>query len=190
MPSSPSRDALPHPAPAPHHAALPCPAPHRAALPLLRAMRPLLLTALAALSLAGCDDKKPEPAPAPSATATATAAASAPEPARPAASAAPKPKKEVVCPKGTTVEFHDAALETEVRRKLSKPTGPISQADLKGVRTLNISGGRVNELDPCIFPHFTALKDLFLGPGELHDLSPLATLANLESLRTDRKSVV
>lgn len=145
-----------------------------------------LLGALTLSALAACDEKKTEPAsPAP---ASATLAQKLPSgPASGTGSAeAPRPepaKKARTCASGPNADFGDKNLETEVRRKLERPDGNVTIADLAKVRTLNLSNGKTNELDPCIFPHFTALKDLFLGPGDLVDLSPLAGLKNLESLR-------
>ena len=83
-----------------------------------------------------------------------------------------------------TIDFHgDKLLEADVRKKLQKLEGPISESQLKTIKSINISGGTVDALDPCIFPRLTAMRDLFVGPGAVEDLAPLSTLVQLRSLR-------
>lgn len=141
-----------------------------------------------ALCVSGCDEEKKAPSTAPSAT-VVPAPASAQAKAAPVASAPPAKKKDVICNVGATIEFTDKVLEADVRKKLSKPEGPITPADLKTIRSLNLTGGPVNELDPCLMPLFTGMKDLFLGSGDLEDLTPIANLTNLESLRASINKV-
>ena len=89
-------------------------------------------------------------------------------------------------PHPATVDFgDDAALEAEVRRKLGKDKGNITPADLATIKSINLAGptNNVHQIDPCIFPMMTSLKDLFLGPGDYDDLTPIAKLAALDSLR-------
>ena len=84
--------------------------------------------------------------------------------------AAPPPKKVVVCAPGPGVDFHgDVALESEVRRKLGKDAGTITQGDLKTIKSVNISQAQVDSLDPCVWPLFTGVHDVFLGRGDLQD---------------------
>jgi internalin A len=149
---------------------------------------------LAALSFA-CDESKydkyktsPEAAAAaavvPAASETAAAAASA--------SAAPAYKKRSATdckPHPTTVEFDDAALENEVRRKLAKDAGALTPADLAQIKSINLSNARMHQIDPCVFPLFTSLKDLFLGSGDYDDLTPLQKLTTLETLRASLSQV-
>ena len=103
----------------------------------------------------------------------------------------PVKKKEWKC--GSTpgvVDFAgDEALEKEVRLKLAKPQGLITPAELANVKSINlIKYGPVNELNPCVMPKFTELHDLFIGKGEIEDLSPIAGLTTMMSLRaTDNK---
>lgn len=99
------------------------------------------------------------------------------------AKAAPGPE-DIECAEGKNVDFHHAGLEAEVRRKLEKPEGAITKAELAKIKSINLAKGEpVDYLDPCVFPHLTGVKDLFLGPGKLSDLSPLGKLTRLESLR-------
>ena len=37
----------------------------------------------------------------------------------------------------------------------------------------------VNELNPCVMPKLTQIHDLFVGVGELEDLSPIADLTTM-----------
>jgi internalin A len=103
----------------------------------------------------------------------------------------PPKKKEWKC--GTVpnvVDFAgDDALEKEVRLKLAKPQGVIAPSELANVKSVNLTKyGPVNDLNPCVMPKFTQIHDVFLGQGELEDLSPLADLTTMMSLRaTDNK---
>lgn len=150
------------------------------------------VVASGAFSLAACDDKKTETTE-PSATAAATIAPTPPPPP-PSASAAPEeaPKKHELkdCKPGKTVDFDgNTALEANVRLKLTKPEGDILVADLAKVRSVNVSQAKTDELDVCIYPHFTGLKELFIGAGKLDDLTPIAGLHNIESLRASLNHV-
>jgi internalin A len=144
----------------------------------------------------GCEDPpRPE---------AASAAAAAPKPAAPAPGpaavepepvakepAAPAEKKQISCPKPPQVAFTDAALEAEVRRKAGKLEGNVTLADLKKVRSVDLTrGGKpTDSLDPCIFPLLTNLHHVYLGGGALSDLSPLATLTQVEGLRASMNQV-
>jgi internalin A len=137
-----------------------------------------------ALTLAACKDE-PKPAPAtPSATPSAASLPSAS--AKPELEVVkPKPAKKLEdCPKGTTVKFDNPDIEQAVRFKLQKTTGRITKAELGKLSSLNLSQVEgLEELDICLFAHTTGLKELFLGRGQIRDISPLAGLVQLESLR-------
>ena len=111
----------------------------------------------------------------------------------PSASPLPAPVKKKVWKCGdspTVVDFAgDTALEKEVRLKLAKPDGPISPAELANVKSINLTKyGPVTDLNPCVMPKFTQLHDLFVGAGDVDDLSPIANLTTMISLRaTDNK---
>lgn len=140
----------------------------------------------------GCEET-PKPSAAPTAAATPTPAPSptpAPAPAETAAAAPKKPKKTLAdCAKGGAVDFGDAGIEAQVRLKLQKAEGAISAADLKRLKSLNLSQVKLDQLDPCVFTPMTALKELFLGPGDYDDLSPIAGAVGLESLRASMNQV-
>ncbi|MFZ5897427.1 MAG: leucine-rich repeat domain-containing protein [Myxococcota bacterium] len=162
--------------------------------------RPFAPTAclLVALLAFGCDEK-----PAASTTAAPSAPPAAPTPPPPppkpepapvaseaAAAAPPKAGRKLAdCPKGPNAEFLQPEIEAEVRKKLPKADGPITYADLGKLRSLNLSQVKLAELDVCVFSRMKALKELFLGPGDYTDLSPIAGLTQLESLRASINQV-
>ena len=158
-------------------------------------MRTSYAFALVLPLLSGCDEPKPgTSAEAPNQTSVASAVSSAPPaPAPPPTPAWEKRKASECKPHPSTVDFgNDAALEHEVRRKLGKDGGPITPNDLAQIKSINlasVAGAPLHQLDPCVFPMFTSLKDLFLGSGDYDDLSPIQTLTTLMSLRASLSSV-
>lgn len=154
-----------------------------------------VVLSLLSLCAVACEDPpRPEQKPA-----EETAAAKAPPPTiptpSPAASTEPpkaaKPRKQLAdCPKGPTVTFEQKAIEDEVRRKVQKPTGDVTNADLKKLKSFNLSQVKgIEALDPCLFVHATNLKELFLGEGSFDDLSPISGATQLESLRASINQV-
>lgn len=141
-----------------------------------------------------CDEQKPPSAetkelPAPSAKELPTLAPT-PPPAAPAPTPEAKPKKLAAdCPASDVVGFPSPDFEAAVRLKLQKPTGNVTKADLKRLRSLNLANVSLNELDICLFPYMTNLKELFLGKGEYSDLSPISGATGLESLGASRNHV-
>jgi internalin A len=125
------------------------------------------------------------------ASAIAPVAAPTAAPSASASTATWKKKSAEDCkPHPASVDFgDDSVLEAEVRRKVGKDAGALTPADLAQVKSINLSTGKVHQIDPCIFPMLTALKDLFLGPGEYDDLTPLQKLTTLESLRVSLSQV-
>ena len=110
----------------------------------------------------------------------------------PAASSAAPPAevKPVVCPADKDFKVTDPDIEAELRLKLSKPKGDITIADLAKVRSVNLTKKKqLDTLDPCLFPKLKGLHHLYLGPGKLRDLSPIAGLTQLESLRASINEV-
>lgn len=145
-----------------------------------------------AACLSSCEEKRDTPpAPASAVPAVVTTPTAAPTPTRTAeAPPPPKPKKKLEdCPKGPAVTFEPPEIELEVRRKLPKPDGAITTADLRRLKSLNLSQVKLSELDVCVFSHMKSLKELFLGPGDYDDLSPLAGSTALESLRASINQV-
>ncbi|HTA91835.1 MAG TPA: leucine-rich repeat domain-containing protein [Polyangiaceae bacterium] len=158
---------------------------------------PILRNSISVLGLvflvAACDDPPKPDADKPAASASAASVASATPASTPAPAPAPAPpkvtKKLEDCPKGPNVEFDQKEIEAEIRKKLQKPDGPITSADLKKVRSLNLSNVKMAGVDVCLFSQLTGLKDLFLGPGDFDDLSPIANAKDLESLAASRNQV-
>jgi internalin A len=154
----------------------------------------ITLSGLLVCAALGCDDPKAKAAPAPSASAPSSSASHVEEPTpapptKPTA-AVRKRKDPASCPKSGTVVFDDPALEAVVRRQLQKPSGPVARAELKKVKTLDLSQQTASdELDPCIFPYLTGLKGLYLPPGDLDDLSAIKGATSLESLRVSATKV-
>jgi len=140
----------------------------------------------------GCEEKKPQEQPAVPATqpaaATPSAAPPAPAPApEPVVEAKPKKKLED-CPKDITIENGD--LEASIRVKAQKPEGPITKADLKRLRSLNLARVAMDDLDICLFHHMTELRELFLPPSGISDLSPIAGAKKMETLGIARNPVI
>src|SRR5262249_10670512 len=121
-----------------------------------------LLFALA-LVTAACDENREKElvgkvADSGKAAASASAVAGTPPPPADAAPA----RKSFRCGAGPDVDFHgNTALEAEVRKKLGKDAGTVMQSELKTIKSLNLTQATIDDLDPCIFPLFTGLKDLF-----------------------------
>jgi internalin A len=163
-------------------------------LPLSRACALVLSLGSSVLSL-GCDQPSSSE-PAPSAAASPPPPAPTPPPA-PVASTPPAPKfvKRLASDcKPHVVDFggDDTALEHEVRRKLGKDNGAITPADLATIKSINLAsvpGQQLHQIDPCIFPMLTSLKDLFLGAGDYDDLTPIQKLTTLETLRASLSQV-
>lgn len=154
-------------------------------------MRILIVCSLSlGLVVFGCEEA-PRPTAEPAASAAlAPAPPPSPAPAETAAAAPKKPQKTLAeCPKGGAVEFGDPGIEAQVRLKLQKADGPISTADLKRLKSLNLSQVKLDQLDPCVFTPMTGLKELFLGPGDYDDLSPIAGAVGIESLRASMNQV-
>lgn len=146
------------------------------------------------LGAVGCEESPKSQAKPAETAAAAPAPIPAPTPpaaARQAEAKPPAPKKQLSdCTKGPVVTFEQKAIEDEVRRKLPKPTGDITQADLKKLKSFNMSQVKgIESLDVCIFTYMTGLKELFLGEGTFDDLSPIAGATNLESLRASINQV-
>lgn len=111
------------------------------------------------------------------------------QPSAPQPTAQRPKKKPEDCPAGDTLSIDNPELEQAIRLKAQKPKGDLTKADLRRLTSLNLSQAKVHELDVCLFPHMVNLKELFLGPGDLDDLSPIANATKLETLRASLNNV-
>jgi hypothetical protein len=144
-----------------------------------------LLLAASVLIAIGCDEPKKK-APAPEA-ATSAPAPVEPPPSAPVAEEPQAPPrtypKLADCPPGPLkVEIQSPELEGAIRVKAQKPDGPLTAADLRRLRSLNLSRVPREGIDVCLFKGMTELRELSFGPDQIDDLSPLAALTKLESL--------
>jgi internalin A len=141
---------------------------------------------VALLGLSGCDEAKTESVSKASEAKPAEVPAAPPPAPAPEPEPAPKakaPKKTLAdCVAGTKVSLENPEFEGAVRVKAQKPDGDLTTADLKKLRSLNLSRVPLSELDVCLFRHMTELRELFIGPGDIDDLSSIATSTKLEAL--------
>lgn len=101
-----------------------------------------------------------------------------------------QPKKTLAdCPSGNEIDLDSEEFEAAIRLKLQKDKGELTKADLGRLTSLNLSQVKMHEVDICLFPHMKNLKELFLGPGDWDDLSPLEELTKLETLGASRSKV-
>jgi internalin A len=156
-------------------------------------MKRIALAVLVLVALTACDEEKKKAeilARTASTDAGTIDAASVAPTAVPSATAEAPKKDPIICPTGPDLELTDKDLEAELRLKLAKPKDPLKMSDLPNVKSLNLTKKQsLDELDPCVIPKLTGLKHLFLGPGKLRDLKPIANLTNLESLRASINEV-
>jgi internalin A len=151
----------------------------------------LPLLAMVVCSVA-CDENKYDKYLDGAASASAAVAVAVAPPSASVAAPPPAPtykkKNAADCkPHPTTIDFGDdsgPALEAEVRFKLGKDAGAITPADLAQVKSVNLTKAqiRLHQIDPCIFPMFTATKGVFLPPGDYDDLTPLQKLTTIDAL--------
>lgn len=156
---------------------------------------PYFLCTAVGLSTLGCDDEKKAEEEAAKAKAAQLEKAQAEEAAvqavAAAAAAAKKEEEQKLAEKKPAKKLEDCgaelqiddALQGPIRLKAQKPEGEISVADLKKLRSLNLSSVALDELDICVFRHMTELRELFLGPGQVTDLAPIVFATKLESFR-------
>ncbi len=155
-------------------------------------MKRTVLVVFASIALlTACDeDKKKEEILAKTASKDAGTVAIPIAPSASVAQAVEPPKEKTPCPTGPELVLKDKDLEAELRLKLAKPNGPLTVSELTNVRSLNLTKKQsLDELDECVVPKLSGLKHLYLGPGKLRDLEPIANLTSLESLRASINEV-
>lgn len=94
-----------------------------------------------------------------------------------------KPKKTLAdCPRDNKLVIENADLQASIRVKAQKPDGVLTTADLKKLRSLNLSRVELDQLDICLFSHMTELRELFIAPTGIDDLSPISGAKHMETL--------
>lgn len=95
------------------------------------------------------------------------------------------------CPKGPPkLPVQSAELEGAIRVKAQKPDGDLTSADLRRLRSLNLSRVPAEGIDICLFAHMPELRELTFGPDQIGDLEPIAKLGKLESLSMTRNPIL
>ncbi len=84
-------------------------------------------------------------------------------------------------------QMADQDLEEEMRRRLKKPTGPISKEEYLLIDKINMAGKEVQDLTPIA--RMSALQNLNLNDNHLTDVSPLQSLTRVEVLRLRHNSL-
>lgn len=83
-----------------------------------------------------------------------------------------------------TVAIRDPALETALLQALGKPAGTITEADLTGLQTLDLTGKNLTDITELALAEY--LVELHLTDNRLSDLSPIAQLPLLQRLFVQR----
>lgn len=144
---------------------------------------PSWLAVVALSTLVACEETKEEAPPAPAPTSAIPAPPPLPVPAPEPEPEEKTPTKKLEDCEPGKVTFSSEDIEAHIRMKAQKPEGDITAADLSRITSVNFSRTPLDTLDPCMFSKMKSLKEVFLGPGKVWDISPLASLTNLESVR-------
>lgn len=78
-------------------------------------------------------------------------------------------------------------IEAAIRNKIDKPSGDISQSDLKSLFELDLSGSGI--VDIAGLEYCTSLRTLVISNNPITDLSPISNLTSLTSLSIYRCQV-
>lgn len=102
---------------------------------------------------------------------------------------APEPQRySALCETETTeVTIADSVLLSTVRAALSKPTGPLTCADMEAVTTLENRDAGISDLTGLQYA--TNLEDLDLSGNDVADLGPIADLVALSALNLNGNPV-
>jgi len=79
------------------------------------------------------------------------------------------------------VVFPDKNLEAAIRKQLEKPEGPLTRGDVKRLEVLDASEAEIGNLSGI--EHAINLTTLLLAGNQISDVSPLASLTNLTTIR-------
>jgi Leucine-rich repeat (LRR) protein len=144
------------------------------------------------LALMGCDDPKPvasEKATAPTPPPAAALPVAEPPKVTPPKVDPPKEWPKFADCKGKDFSLSSPELEGAIRVKAQKPEGDITKADLKRLRSLNLSRVPAQVFDICVLQFTPELRELAFGADQLGDLSAVAGLTRLESLSIGKNEI-
>lgn len=140
------------------------------------------------LLLFACDEPKAPEKEKPAAP-KAEAVQPPPPVAPPPAPAPPKQWPKFAECQGKEFTLSSPELEGAIRVKAQKPEGTLGVADLKGLRSLNLSRVPAETFDICVLRFTTGLKELALGADQVGDLDFVAGLRQLESLSVGKSDI-
>ncbi|URZ14618.1 Ig-like domain-containing protein [Clostridium felsineum] len=89
--------------------------------------------------------------------------------------------------KKPSISFKDSALETVVRKAISKNSGKLYQKDVANIRTIDGANQGIHYLDGI--ENLSNLKFLSLPSNAISDLTPIKNLTNLQGLSLDNNNV-
>ena len=105
----------------------------------------------------------------------------------------PKTEPKVEVKKPLTEEESAKVIEAAIRKRIKKPTGELTKADLEKVSWLNVRGtGRPSALqltDVKGLEKLTLLKELYLQDNQLTDVKGLEKLTKLTELRLENNQL-
>ncbi|HEX32074.1 MAG TPA: hypothetical protein ENF88_00085, partial [Candidatus Acetothermia bacterium] len=85
------------------------------------------------------------------------------------------------------VSFPDADLEGAIRKALHRPTGPILNIDLLGIRQLDLSGLGIKDLTGI--EHCYDMKVLTINNAQIADFTPLSAMRGLHWLYLENDDI-
>ena len=94
-------------------------------------------------------------------------------------------KKPKIVPNGPKAK---AAIEKEIRFRLDKPTGIITEADLGKVKALDLNRKKISDVGDL--KGLKQVKWLWLNDNQIHDISALKELREITSLHLESNQLV
>ena len=94
-------------------------------------------------------------------------------------------KKPKIVPNGPKAK---AAIEKEIRFRLDKPTGTITEADLGKVKALDLNRKKISDVGAL--KGLKQVRWLWLNDNQIHDISALKELREITSLHLESNQLV
>ncbi len=94
-------------------------------------------------------------------------------------------KKPKIVPNGPKAK---AAIEKEIRFRLDKPTGTLTEADLGKVKALDLNRKKISDVGAL--KGLKQVRWLWLNENQIHDISALKELRESTSLRLESNQLV